>query len=93
MPDYTCACGYDAVTPEELTDHIGDLVIPADDIAPDGIAHAEAAREQRGATGPDPAGSRCVCGFTAGSTGGLEEHLLAAFTARGATGTDGLRHG
>jgi hypothetical protein len=69
------------------------MVIPPNDTAPDGQAHAEAARDERGAVGPDPAGSRCVCGFVSAAATGLDEHLLAAFTAPGATGHDGLGHG
>ena len=93
MNDYTCACGYDAVTPEELGDHIGEMVIPPDDIAPDGQAHAEAARDTRGAVGTDPAGIRCVCGFRSASVPELDEHLLAVFTGPGVVGRDGHGHG
>jgi hypothetical protein len=93
MNDYTCACGYDAVTPEELGDHIGELAIPPDDVAPDGQAHAEAARDKRAAAGADQTGLRCVCGFTSGTATGLDEHLLAVFTSPGAIGQDGREHG
>jgi hypothetical protein len=80
MTDHTCACGYEASTAEGLGDHIGEMVIPPDDIARDCQAHAEVARDERGAVGPDPAGWRCLCGFTSGTPTGLDEHLLAAFT-------------
>jgi hypothetical protein len=98
MNDYICACGYKAVSAEELGDHVGDLMIPPDDIAPDGQAHAEAARGERGATGPDPVRLRCLCGFLSGTSvsgaaTGLDEHLLAAFTGPGVIGIDGRRHG
>ena len=93
MSDYTCACGFEAATAEELADHVGEMVIPLDDTAPDGVVHAEAARHERGATGPDPAGWRCVCGFASGTATGLDEHLLAAFTRPGAIGLDGRPHG
>jgi hypothetical protein len=92
MNDHACACGYEAITAEELGDHIGEMVIPPDDIAPDGQAHAEAARDNRGAAGTDPAGLRCLCGFTSGTATGLDEHLLAAFTGPGVTGPDGREH-
>jgi len=83
MTGHTCACGYEAVSGDELADHIGELMIPADDIAPDGVRHAEAA---------GPAGRRCLCGFPAESGPGLDEHLLAVFTAGGAVGRDGRGH-
>ena len=93
MNDHICACGYEAVSAPELSDHIGEMLIPADDIAPDGQAHAEAARDERGAVGPDPTGYRCVCGSTSGTATGLDGHLLAVFTGPGATIQDGRVHG
>lgn len=76
MNDLTCKCGYEAVTAEELGDHVGEMVIPPDDIAPDGQAHAETARDEREG---GPAGLRCLCGFTSGTATGLDEHLLTVF--------------
>ena len=93
MNDYTCACGFRANTAADLGDHIGEMVIPLDDIAPDGRVHAEAGREERGAVGPAPAGWQCACGFTSGTATELDDHLLAAFTEPDATGLDGERHG
>jgi hypothetical protein len=84
MSDYTCVCGYEGVTREELSDHLGDMLIPDDDTAADGVLHAEAAGQ---------AGHRCLCGFTAEIGPGLDEHLLAVFTADGAVGRDGRGHG
>jgi hypothetical protein len=89
MNDYTCACGYEARTAEDLGDHIGEIgemVIPPDDIARDSQVHAEAARDERGAIGPDPAGWRCPCGFTFGTPAGLDQHLLAMFAEPAAAG-------
>lgn len=93
MNDYKCACGYEAVTAAEFGDHVGEIVIPADDIASDGQAHAEAARDEHGAAGADQTGLRCVCGFMSGTATGLDEHLLAVFTAPGSIGRDGCGHG
>ena len=93
MNDYTCACGYEAVTPEELGDHIGEMVIPPDDIAPDGQRHAEAACDRPKTVGADQTGSRCICGYTSTIATGLDAHLLAVFTAPGAIGPDGRGHG
>ena len=84
MNDHTCACGHEAASGEDLADHIGEMTIPDDDMAADGVPHAEA-------TGS--AGSRCLCGFTAQAGSTLEEHLLSVFTAGGAVGRDGRRHG
>jgi hypothetical protein len=80
MNDYTCSCGYNTNTADDLDDHIGEMVIAIDDIAPDGQWHAEIARTERGAVGPNPAGWRCGCGFASGTATGLDEHLVAAFT-------------
>ena len=87
MDDYTCACGSGAVSAEELGDHVGEMVIPPDDIAPDDWVHAEAARDAA-----SPAGYRCLCGFRSDSMTSLDEHLLTVFTGPGATGRDGRRH-
>ncbi|MCW2933996.1 MAG: hypothetical protein JWM19_4958 [Actinomycetia bacterium] len=87
MDDYICACGFGSVSVEELGDHVGEMVIPPDDIAPDGLLHAEAARDAA-----SPAGCRCVRGFRGDSMTGLDEHLLDVFAAPGATGRDGRKH-
>jgi hypothetical protein len=81
VTDYTCACGYEAASDEDLADHIGDMMIPGDDTAPDGVRHAEAAGQ---------AGHHCLCGFTAETGPALDEHLLTAFAH---VGRDGRRHG
>jgi hypothetical protein len=82
-----CACGYEADGCDDLTDHLGEQFIPADDTAPAGTAlggtvHAEAADDNRA----------CVCGFTAGSTPGLDAHLLEMFTPSDRIGADGRQH-
>jgi hypothetical protein len=87
MDDYTCACGFGSVSAEELGDHVGEMVIPPDDTAPDGQLHAEAARDAA-----SPAGCRCVCGFRSDSMTGVDEHLLGVFAGSGAIGRDGRRH-
>lgn len=84
MNEYTCVCGYEATSDDELADHLGDMIIPDDDTAPDGVLHAEVA---------GPAGHRCLCGFTAEDGADLDEHLLAVFTAGGVVGRGGGRHG
>ena len=84
MNDYACACGYEVISGDELADHIGDMVIPDDDTALDGVLHAEAAGQAR---------HRCLCGLAARTGAELDEHLLAVFMADGAVGRDGRRHG
>ncbi len=84
MNDYTCVCGHEAICGEDLADHVGDMMIPDDDTATDGVRHAEAAGQP---------GHQCLCGFTAQAGAALDEHLLAAFTAAGAVGRDGRGHG
>ena len=93
MNDLTCKCGYEAVTAEELGDHVGEMVIPPDDIAPDSQAHAESARDRHATAGADQTGSRCLCGFTSATATGLDEHLLVVFASPGATSQDGREHG
>ena len=83
MNEFRCACGYQVASDDELADHVGDLMIPADDTAPDGVRHAEVA-----GTG----GRQCLCGFAAKTGTGLDEHLLGVFSAVGAVGRDGRRH-
>jgi hypothetical protein len=87
-----CACGYQAGSPRDMTDHLGEVFIPLDDVAPDGRAHAEAARDTAFGS------LACVCGFTpAGAlpecADELDAHLLAAFTPADGAGLDGRRHG
>jgi hypothetical protein len=93
MNNKTCACGHRAATADEFAAHVGEMVIPLDDIASDGQPHAEAARSEHGALGPDPAGPRCVCGFAADVTTGLDDHLLAVFTEPATLSADDRMHG
>jgi hypothetical protein len=83
VTDYACACGYQAVSDEDLADHLGDMLIPNDDTAPDGVRHAEVAGQ---------AGHRCLCGLAAGTGPALDEHLLAVFASVGMVGRDGRGH-
>ena len=56
----TCACGYEPDGPRDMADHLGEMFIPFDDVAPDGQAHAEAARDTAFGS------LACVCGFVPG---------------------------
>jgi hypothetical protein len=86
MTQRSCACGYQADSTEDLTDHLGEMFIPPDDIAPDGQAHAEAARAEA-ATGH----LTCHCGYTA-DIAEFDQHLIGAFTPANQIGHDGIRH-
>jgi hypothetical protein len=87
-----CACGYRAVSPEDLTDHLGEQFIPADDTAADGQVHAEAVRDPE-APGLAPADWRCLCGFGAPDLAGFDTHLITVFTPPDGIGADRRRHG
>jgi hypothetical protein len=86
MTQRSCACGYQADSTEDLTDHLGEMFIPPDDIAPDGRIHAEAARA-KGANGD----LTCHCGYTA-AIAEFDQHLIGAFTPANEIGRDGARH-
>jgi hypothetical protein len=60
------------------------MFIPADDTAPDGVVHAESAREEPGRA--------CLCGMAFGDEGALDGHLLGVFNTAGGLGHDGARH-
>jgi hypothetical protein len=85
-----CSCGFAAPTAGELIDHLHEAFSLADDTAPDGSQHAEAARGQL-ASGDDLP-IRCLCGNAAISLGDLDRHILAAYTPADATAADGSKH-
>jgi hypothetical protein len=87
MTKFTCACGYSAENAEGLTDHLGEMFIPADDVALDGQIHAESTRNTAVA-----GVLTCQCGFTATGIADFDQHLLAVFTPDDAIGPDGARH-
>ena len=85
----TCTCGFAARSPEDLSDHFGEVFIPEDDAASDGQAHTEVARD--GDTDVLP-GNRCACGFAALDATDLDEHILDALIPDDHVGLDGRRH-
>ncbi len=85
----SCSCGYTADSPEDLSDHLGEVFIPGDDASPDGLAHAEVARDGNADVAP---GRLCACGFAAPDAAALDEHILAMLTPRDRVGLDGRRH-
>jgi hypothetical protein len=87
-PGCECACGHLAASADELAEHLGEMFIPADDVASDGQRHAELFR-------PDADGTLwvCTCGFTSVEMRAFDTHLLAIFIPADAIGADGRRHG
>jgi hypothetical protein len=92
MSSHLCACGYEAASFEDLTDHLGEQFVPADDTDANGQVHAEAAHD-RDAAGLVGADWKCLCGFDASDLAGFDAHLLAVFTPSDGIGADGRRHG
>jgi hypothetical protein len=92
MTNHLCTCGYEADDLEDLNIHFGEMFIPADDTAPDGQVHCEAARD-KDSTGRTPAPSTltCRCGFT-GTISDFDRHLLAVFAPADRIGLGGKRH-
>ena len=86
-----CACGYQAASTDDLTDHLGEQFIPAGDTDAGGQVHAEAAREQ-GTAELARGDWKCLCGFGAPDPAGFDAHLLAVFTPPDEIGADGRRH-
>lgn len=82
-----CDCGYQADSPQDLSDHITEMFTPADDKGPDGLVHAQAARDAPGIGRI----LTCLCGFT-GVPNDLDEHLLRVFVTADMIGRDGARH-
>jgi hypothetical protein len=87
-----CICGYEADDPEDLNIHFGEMFIPANDTAPDGQVHCEAARDKDSTSGtPAPVPLTCRCGFT-GTASEFDRHLLTVFASADRIGLDGKRH-
>jgi hypothetical protein len=87
MSERTCRCGLVAASPGELTDHLFEVFLPADDMGTDGRAHAE-----RFPSGADGSVWECLCGFTTIEMAAFDAHLLAAFTPANGIGRDGQPH-
>jgi hypothetical protein len=79
-----CSCGFTGAAPQELGEHLGEMFIPDDDAGPDGVVHAESAR--------DEPGRACLCGMAFGDADGLDAHLLRVFMTAAGPGRDGTRH-
>jgi hypothetical protein len=75
-----CACGFERLGDEEVSDHLQAMFEPPDSTGTDGQVHLEM----------DPLA--CCCGFRAVSQEELDWHFLAVFTPADAVGHDGRRH-
>ena len=96
MDEPTCACGFVPTDDYHLTDHLGEVFIPADDRAPDGQLHAEAASATVPAAGNTVSAASdaltCLCGYRAPGSAALDAHILSAFTPPNAIGPDDRQH-
>ncbi|HUN33567.1 MAG TPA: hypothetical protein VMU95_16275 [Trebonia sp.] len=76
-----CRCGYRPNDDLDFLDHLQEVFIPLDGIAPDGHLHDEG--ESRLA---------CLCGFKAATAPELDAHFVAVFTTASHLGLDGQVH-
>jgi hypothetical protein len=83
-----CECGYLTDGQQDLTDHYREIFTPEDDKDPDGLVHAEAARDFPG----NDEILACLCGCT-GDLNALDEHFLQVFAPADRIGRDGRKHG
>ena len=63
-----CACGFERLADEEVSDHLLTAFVPDGALGPDGQVHEE--RDLRA----------CSCGFSATSGAELDNHFLTLFT-------------
>jgi len=75
-----CACGFERLADEEVSDHLLAVFVLDDSLGPDGRVHEE--MDLRA----------CSCGFTATSGAELDEHFLAAFMPEDRIDRRGVRH-
>jgi hypothetical protein len=81
--EVACSCGFTGAA-QDLAEHLGEMFIPADDTGPDGVVHAESAREE--------SGRGCLCGLAFGGKDALDAYLLQVFVTDAGLGLDGARH-
>jgi hypothetical protein len=82
-----CLCGYQAISDDDLSDHLAEAFTPDGDRGSDGVAHAELSRPRSDGTVWE-----CLCGLTTIELASLDAHLASVFTPRDRTGRDGARH-
>jgi hypothetical protein len=75
-----CACGFERLADEEVSDHLLAVFESNDSIGTDSQVHQE--RELR----------VCSCGFSAASGEELDAHFIAVFTPANFVGRDGKEH-
>lgn len=84
MPTPHCRCGYQPASDDDLAAHLSEALVPDDDLAADGVIHAE-----RVCAADSKA---CMCGLRATDPATLDAHLLTAFTSADGLGRDGRAH-
>lgn len=75
-----CACGFEALADEQVTDHLQAMFEPKDCVGTDGRMHLEEDAQA------------CSCGFSTTSPTELDAHFLAIFTPGDSVGRDGKKH-
>jgi hypothetical protein len=76
-----CACGFERLEDEEVSDHLLAAFEPDDAIGTDGQVHQEDANRV------------CSCGFSAVTGDQLDAHFLAESMPADSVDGDGVRHG
>ena len=93
MSERACRCGFVAESPSDLTDHLFEAFLPADDSATDDIGTDGQAHAERFDPGADGSLWECLCGFTTIEMPAFDAHLLGVFTPANGIGRDGRPHG
>ena len=75
-----CACGFERLEDEEVSDHLLAVFEPDDAVGADGQVHQEGELRV------------CSCGFSAVTRGELDAHFRAVFTPADSIGNDGSKH-
>ena len=94
MDEPACTCGFRPTDDYHLTDHLGEVFIPADDLDPDGQLHAEAARAATAAAPhcPPAAAWPAVAVIGRPTAPPSTPTSLSAFSPPDAIGPDGRKH-
>jgi hypothetical protein len=75
-----CACGFEAITPDDMIEHVMDVIVPDDAIGTDAQPHEELDH------------GTCTCGFSAAIPTEMDRHFIALFTPATTLGRDGRHH-
>jgi hypothetical protein len=75
-----CACGFERLEDEEVSDHLLAVFEPDDALGTDGQVHSEDDNRV------------CSCGFSAATGDELDTHFLAVFMPADSVDRDGVHH-